>query len=55
MCVCLAVTVSDVFVKVNFAPYILMLDLVAPVDDLHAVARFDGPTLELELQKVGQP
>lgn len=47
--------VSDVFVKVNFAPYLLTVDLLHEVDDANAVARFEDRTLHLQLKKVRCP
>ncbi len=42
---------ADVVVKVNFPPYLLVLDLHAAVDDATAVASFEGTQLSLVLAK----
>ena len=46
------IVVTDVFVKVNFAPYLLLLDLHASVDDESSKAVFKDGALELVLPKV---
>jgi dyslexia susceptibility 1 candidate gene 1 protein len=43
------VYISDVFVKVNFSPYLLQLDLNKPVAFEHSVARFDQRDGKLHL------
>ena len=43
---------SDVVLKVNFAPYLLMLDLPAPVKDFEATGTFVDNTLTVRLPKV---
>lgn len=45
-------TGSDVYVKVNYAPYLLALDLTHEVDPTKVTARFRAGQLELVLQKV---
>ena len=45
--------VTDVYVKVNYAPYLVHVDLLESVDVADAVARFHDQTLELRLRKVG--
>ena len=46
------VFVSDVLVKVNYAPYLLVLDLLHPVDDTGSKAVFQDGSLVLSLPKV---
>ncbi len=45
-------TVSDVVVKVNFSPYLLLVDLFDAVDDDNANATFEDGFLTLTLTKV---
>lgn len=49
---CTTATGSDVYVKVNYAPYLLALDLAHEVDPTKVTARFRAGQLELVLQKV---
>lgn len=45
---------SDVHLRVNFAPYLLTLDLLHPIDDFSSSARFLDGTLILRLPKASK-
>ena len=44
--------VADLMVKVNFAPYLILLDLPEPVDDAATEAAFEEGVLRVRLRKV---
>ncbi len=43
---------SDVVLKVNFQPFLLLLDLYGAVDDENAAAVFEGGQVQIRLTKV---
>eukprot|EP00126_Sphaerothecum_destruens_P002428 Sdes_comp15867_c0_seq1m4964 len=50
---CVDIYLSDVFLKVNYSPYLLEIDLLHKVDDINSTAVFQDGFVKIKLTKIG--